>query len=486
MAGPEAAISGRDSTIDLSSVKNIHLVAVCGTGMGSLAGMLKASGYRVTGSDQHVYPPMSTLLEASGIGIKNGFSANNLDADLDLVIIGNAVSRNNPEVQAVLEKGLPYLSFPEAVRRFFLERKEPIVIAGTHGKTTTSSLAAWVLQNGGKDPGFMIGGFVKNFEGNYRIGKGPYFVVEGDEYDSAFFDKGPKFLHYAPQYAILTSIEFDHGDIYKDLSAVKEAFKKFVNLVPSSGKLFISGEDRNIVEILNGISCPVESYGIGGKYDWTAEKIVVVPEGISFEARYRGDVFGEFLSPLMGNHNLKNSLAVIALSRQLGLSAGTIREGLSTFLGVKRRQEIVGESKGVSIMDDFAHHPTAIDETIEGIKMRFPDRRLWVIFEPRSATSRRNYFQKEFSRCFDKADRVIIARPYALEKIAEAERLDPEKLVKEISGGGPPAALCLSADEIVGKIAPDLRSGDIVCVMSSGGFDGIHGKILKALETRGS
>jgi UDP-N-acetylmuramate: L-alanyl-gamma-D-glutamyl-meso-diaminopimelate ligase len=460
------------------------MIAICGTGMGSLAGMLKASGYHVTGSDDHIYPPMSTLLQDQGIECRNGFSGKNLDSNLDLVIIGNAVSKNNPEVQAVLERNIPYLSFPQALSQFFLTDKTPVVVTGTHGKTTTSSLAAWVLETGGLNPGFMIGGFVKNFNRNYQLGQGRYFVVEGDEYDSAFFDKEAKFLHYRPNYAILTSIEFDHGDIYKNLDQIQDAFQKFVRLIPSDGLLLVSGEDTHIPRILNGLTCRVESYGIGRGFDWSAERIrsSKSKEGLKFDVYYQGKFFETFNSTLIGQHNIKNSLAVIGLAHHLQVSKSDIQKGVQSFKGVKRRQEIVGEIQNILIMDDFAHHPTAIKETLQAVKLRYPERRLWAIFEPRSATSRRNFFQKEFSRCFDGAERVVISAPPGMDKIPPEERLDPNRLVKEISDGGPSAILCGSADEIVARIVPEIRSGDLICLMSSGGFDGIHQKLLRALN----
>jgi UDP-N-acetylmuramate: L-alanyl-gamma-D-glutamyl-meso-diaminopimelate ligase len=460
------------------------MIAICGTGMGSLAGMLKASGHQVTGSDEHIYPPMSNVLQDQGIEIRAGFSEKNIDSGLDLVIIGNAVSKTNPEVQAVLDRNLPYLSFPQALSQFFLSEKKPVVIAGTHGKTTTSSLAAWVLETGGLHPGFMIGGYVKNFKSNYQLGKGPYFVVEGDEYDSAFFDKGPKFLHYRPFFSILTSIEFDHGDIYKDLRHVQEAFQKYVRLIPSEGLLMVSGEDPHIREILGGLACRVETYGLEKGYHWHAEKIEPAREGLQFDVYYQGKFFETFSSPLMGRHNIKNALAVIGLGHHLQIPKGILKQGIGSFQGVKRRQEIVGEIHNILLMDDFAHHPTAIRETLQGVKMRYPERRLWAIFEPRSATSRRNFFQKEFSRSFDSADQVVIASPPGMEKIPVEMRLDPLLLVKEISRGGPPAFLGQNAEEIVSQIVPEIRSGDLICVMSSGGFDGIHGKLLKALQTK--
>ncbi|MHB8482445.1 MAG: UDP-N-acetylmuramate:L-alanyl-gamma-D-glutamyl-meso-diaminopimelate ligase [Nitrospiria bacterium] len=471
-------------TPEVSKVKHIHMIAICGTGMGSLAGMLKASGYRVTGSDEHIYPPMSAVLKDQGIECRNGFSENNIDSDVDLVIIGNAVSRPNPEVQAVLSKQLPYLSFPQALCQFFLQDKETVVITGTHGKTTTSSLAAWVLEAAGLNPGFMIGGFVKNFKGNYQLGKGPYFVVEGDEYDTAFFDKGPKFLHYRPMYSILTSIEFDHGDIYKDLSHIQRAFRQFIQLIPREGLLMVSGEDSNIREILGGISCRVETYGLEEKYQWSARNIQSSESGLSFDVYYQGSFYESFETPMAGYHNLKNNLAVIGIGFHLKLSKGDIQKGVKTFKGVKRRQEIIGEADGILVIDDFAHHPTAIKETLSAIKMRYPERPIWVIFEPRSATSRRNFFQKEFSRSFDLASKVVISHPAGLEKIPAHERLDAARLVREIGQAGPEAFLYQNADEIVFRVVPKIRRGDLICVMSSGGFDGIHGKLLKALQNR--
>ncbi|MBI1821068.1 MAG: UDP-N-acetylmuramate:L-alanyl-gamma-D-glutamyl-meso-diaminopimelate ligase [Nitrospirae bacterium] len=470
--------------LEVSKAKHIHMVAVCGTGMGSLAGMLKASGYRVTGSDEHIYPPMSAVLKDQGIECRNGFSEKNIDPDVDLVIIGNAVSRSNPEVQAVLSKQLPYLSLPQALSQFFLQGKKTVVITGTHGKTTTSSLIAWVLEAAGLNPGFMIGGFVKNFKGNYQLGKGPFFVVEGDEYDSAFFDKGPKFLHYRPMYSILTSIEFDHGDIYKDLRHIQQAFHQFIQLIPSEGMLMVSGEDSNIKEILGDCRCRLETYGLDGTYDWSARKIEASKEGLSFDVYYQGSQFGSFVTPLMGHYNLKNSLAVIGLSFHLKLTREDIQKGIETFQGVKRRQEIAGEVDHILVMDDFAHHPTAIKETLSGIKMRYPGRAIWVIFEPRSATSRRNFFQKEFSQSFNLASKVIISHPIGLEKIPPQERLDPAQLVRDIGLSGTEAFLYQNADEIVSRIVPKIQSGDLICVMSSGGFDGIHGKLLKALQNR--
>ncbi|HET6465780.1 MAG TPA: UDP-N-acetylmuramate:L-alanyl-gamma-D-glutamyl-meso-diaminopimelate ligase [Nitrospiria bacterium] len=464
--------------------RHIHLIAICGTGMAALARMLKAAGYRVTGSDANVYPPMSTLLEREGIPYRIGFRPENIESDTDLVVIGNAVSKTNTEVQAVLDRGIPYRSFPQALAEFFLANRTPIVIAGTHGKTTTSALMAWVLESAGLDPGFMIGGQVVNFDANSRPGTGRYFVVEGDEYDTAFFDKGPKFLHYRPHAAILTSIEFDHGDIYNSLGEIKTAFRNFIRLVPSDGILLAVDEDPNVREVIREVSCPRATYGLNPSAEWRAEGVRFDSGGVSFHVRNGRRDLGLFHSKMVGRHNLVNALAVIGLASSLGLSPEIIQKGIESFLGVKRRQEVLGEVGGVIVMDDFAHHPTAIRETLAGLRLRYPQRRIWAVFEPRSATSRRNVFQKEFPPSFDPADRIVIANIFAPEKLAAGLRLDPKRVAEDLRDLGKEAEFISTADEIVRTISPHLRSGDLVCVMSSGGFDGIHGKLLKALELR--
>jgi UDP-N-acetylmuramate: L-alanyl-gamma-D-glutamyl-meso-diaminopimelate ligase len=463
---------------------HIHLIAICGSGMGSLAQMLKAAGHKVTGSDANIYPPMSIQLESAGIVCKQGFSAQNIDCDTDLVVVGNAVSSTNVEVQEVLKRSVPYLSFPEALARYFLKDRSPIVVVGTHGKTTTSALMAWILESAGRDPGFMIGGWAKNFKGGAKIGNGPYFVVEGDEYDTAFFDKGPKFLHYQPRWAILTSIEFDHGDIYKDMDHLKAAFRAFVKLLPPNGMLVAANGFSDVDEIIQDLACPVIRYSLesGDKMEWQARAIHPNSSGVQFEAVYQGSPFAWVDSPLLGRHNVQNVLAVMAMAYQLGLSREEILHGIATFQGVKRRQEVVGVVNDIMIMDDFAHHPTAIHETLAGIRASFPGRRLWAVFEPRSATSRRKVFQEAFAQAFQKADEVIIADLYAPEKIQPQERLDPTRLVRDIQKQGQKARFISSADEIVKDLASHLRSGDIICIMSSGGFGGIHSKLISALQ----
>lgn len=466
------------------SYRHIHLIAIGGTGMAALAGMLKSAGYHVTGSDANVYPPMSEVLKQQGIFYAEGYRPENLDSDTDLVIIGNAVSKTNPEVQAVLDRKLPYRSFPQALAEFFLSDRIPIVIAGTHGKTTTSALVAWVLDRAGLDPGYLIGGWVKNLRGNSRRGTGKYFVVEGDEYDTAFFDKGPKFLHYRPHAAILTSIEFDHADIYSDLPQIKKAFSSFVQLIPEEGLLVAAHGDPHVLEVMTVAFCPVETYGLNDKAAWTARSVEFSGEGVTFEIWNESKSLGRFSSPLPGRHNLKNALAAIALSIRLGIPIEATRSALAAFQGIKRRQEVLGVVGGVTVMDDFAHHPTAIRETLSALRLQYPKQRLWAIFEPRSATSRRRVFQEDFPKAFHEADRVIIADLFAPEKIPVEQRLDPRRVVADLVAAGVRARLIPTADGIIETMMPELCAEDVICIMSSGGFGGLHTKLLSALEEK--
>jgi UDP-N-acetylmuramate: L-alanyl-gamma-D-glutamyl-meso-diaminopimelate ligase len=474
---------------------NIHLIAICGSGMGQLAQMLKMSGHHVTGSDVNVYPPMSTLLTEAGIVCHPRFDPHHIQPDTDLVVIGNAVSSANVEVQEVLRRKIAHLSFPQALAHFFLKERSPVVITGTHGKTTTAALMAWVLESAGKDPGLLIGGWAKNFQGGAKIGSGPFFVVEGDEYDTAFFDKEPKFLHYQPQWAILTSIEFDHADIYKNLEHLKSAFQKFVGLLPSKGLLLAAQGDPHVGDVIEGARCSVALYGIenessalgaapGNREDgWIAKELCPRSGGVSFDVAHQGAILGRVESPLFGYHNVRNVLAVIAMANHLGLSMDAIAKGVSTFEGVKRRQEVFGVVDGITMIDDFAHHPTAIYETLVGIRQGYPGGRVWAVFEPRSATSRRNIFQNAFVRAFSEADEVILADLYAPEKIQPQDRLDPTKLVEDLRHLGKSARFIPTADEIVLHLRSHLRPRDIVCIMSSGGFGDIHSKLLAALQS---
>jgi UDP-N-acetylmuramate: L-alanyl-gamma-D-glutamyl-meso-diaminopimelate ligase len=458
----------------------VHLIAVCGVGMASLAGVVSSLGYRVTGSDQNVYPPMSTYLEKLGVPILSGYHEQHLQPRPDLVVIGNAVSRSNPEASAVLDQGIPYISFPQALGRFLIGSRTSLVVTGTHGKTTTSALAAWVLTRAGLEPGFFIGGVPLNFGSGWHPGGGDYVVLEGDEYDSAFFDKGPKFLHYRPHHAILTSVEFDHADIYRDLEHLKDAFRRFVELIPTSGCLVACHDYLAVKEVIAAARCRLVYYGSEDPADWTA-KNVEVREGRSlFEPFYRGRSDGFVEVSLIGRHNVQNALAVYAMGRELGIDRERLRDGLASFAGIKRRQEIKGTIRGVLVMDDFAHHPTAVKET--AVREAYPGRRLWAIFEPRSNTSRRNIFEREFAQTLALADRIVVAGLYQPEKVPEPERLSPQKIVDTVNGAGPQRAVVIEkADAIASYVGSNAADRDIVIVMSNGGFDGVQDKILRAL-----
>ena len=449
--------------------------------MASLAGLLKESGFDVTGSDANIYPPMSTLLADLDILVKPGFNRENITQDIDLVIVGNVVSKSNEEVKAVLDLGISYTSFPSALARFFLEGRKSLVVTGTHGKTTTTALLSWALHATGQNPGFMVGGWLKNFDRNYRVPEGDYFVTEGDEYDTAFFDKGPKFLHYRPLAAILTGIEFDHADIYEDLTHFKSAFRKFVEIIDPEGFLLVNSADDNIKDILSHASCPVETYGLSESADWSGGAYRFESGVGCFTLSHKGRKVGTIRLHMIGRHNVENTIAVAALAIRLGIPAEAVCRSFSTFKGIKRRQEVVGKKSGVTVLDDFAHHPTAIGLTIEGVKEAYPEGRVWAVFEPRSATSRRNVFQEIFPASFAQADETIIARPYSQEKIPLDERLDPDRLVKDIERLGSKGHYIPDVEDIVKHIAKNSKACDVVLVMSSGGFSGIHQKLLESL-----
>lgn len=462
----------------MKDIKNIYLIAICGTGMAALAGLLKGAGHRVSGSDANIYPPMSTLLENAGIPVLPGYRKENITSDIDLVIVGNAVSKTNEEVQAVLEAGLEYTSFPEALAHFFLVGRKSLVVTGTHGKTTTTSLLSWVLQASGRKPGFMVGGWLKNFDNNHQVPGGDYFVTEGDEYDSAFFDKGPKFLHYCPDASILTGIEFDHADIFEDLDQIKDAFRKYVSLIRPEGVILVKHGDANIQDVLGEAVCQVETYGYLEGADWRISDYRF-EEGYSFFSLYfKGEKRADFQLAMMGRHNVENATAVAALCLKLGLTPNEINSAFKSFQGIKRRQEVVGVKKGVTVLDDFAHHPTAIRLTLEAVKEAYPGQRVWAVFEPRSATSRRKVFEQDFPDSFLVADQVVLGGIFAPDKIKEEDRLDPERVVDLIRQKGGNANFIAEVDDIVAFIAENARSGDVVLVMSSGGFGGIHQKIL--------
>ncbi|MDQ3829394.1 MAG: UDP-N-acetylmuramate:L-alanyl-gamma-D-glutamyl-meso-diaminopimelate ligase [Candidatus Tectomicrobia bacterium] len=467
----------------MSDSRHIHLIAICGVGMSALAGMLQARGFRVTGSDQNVYPPMSTQLEALGIELRQGFSPEHLADQPDLIVVGNAVSRSNPEVQAMLERGLPFLSFPQALAEFFLQDRHPIVVVGTHGKTTTASLMAWILETAGLDPSYMIGGLPRNFAANYKLGSGAFFVIEGDEYDTAFFDKGPKFLHYRPRSAILTSIEFDHADIYRDLEHVQEAFRRFAHTLPSDGYLAAGVDFPHVAGLLPAVSCAWEGYGFSALAQWRASDETWGNGGGHFVVHHQGQMVGSMHWELSGRHNIQNALGVIAVASHLGVPLARIQQGLETFAGVKRRQEVRGVVRDITLIDDFAHHPTAIRETLAALRARYAGRRLWAIFEPRSATSRRATFQEDFVEAFAHADRVVIAGLFNPDAIPPESRLSPERLAEDIARRWlNPAVYLPHVDAIVKHVAAEARAGDVMVVMSNGGFGGIHEKLLDALR----
>ncbi|HEX8819618.1 MAG TPA: UDP-N-acetylmuramate:L-alanyl-gamma-D-glutamyl-meso-diaminopimelate ligase [Archangium sp.] len=474
-------------TISPGAVRRIHLVGVAGTGMGSFAGMLKAAGYEVTGSDENVYPPMSDMLRNWGIQALTPYSPQNLDtAKPDLVIIGNVIRRVNPEATAVRERRIPQMSFPAALGSLFLDRSHSVVVAGTHGKTTTSSIMAHVLVAAGRDPSFLVGGVTQNYSGNYRVGKGAHFVVEGDEYDTAYWDKGSKFLHYRPKTAILTSVEFDHADIFRDLPHYEATFDKFVRLIPKDGRLVVCAAYPNAVKLAQACPGQVVTYVAkeGAQADYLPRNVRFGPEGARFEVIERGTVLGEVLLPLSGLHNVENTLAVIGAARGLGLSFEEIAQGLATFQGVKRRQEVRAEVGGILVVDDFAHHPTAVRETIAAIRHRYPDRRLWAIFEPRSNTSRRNIHQEDYANSFTGASRASLKVPERHDKVPTGEELDVPRVCEDLKKQGIEADHAADVPSLVERVAREAKSGDVLLVMSNGAFGGFIEKLLTALRAR--
>jgi UDP-N-acetylmuramate: L-alanyl-gamma-D-glutamyl-meso-diaminopimelate ligase len=469
-----------------SPVKAIHLIGICGTAMASLAGMLQAKGFSVRGSDQNIYPPMSTFLEEKGIRLFQGFSEENLAPRPDLVVVGNAISRGNPEVEFTLNEKIRYASMAEVLKELFIRGKRSVVIAGTHGKTTTTSLLAWLLECGGMKPGFLIGGIAENFASSFKLGSGDLFVIEGDEYDTAFFDKGPKFLHYLPDWVVFNNCEYDHADIYSDFGAVQLSFKRLLNIIPSHGRLFAGWDDPVVRELSPRAFCLVETFGLAETAQWTARSIEIHPEVMRFEVWHEGTLWERFETGLSGAFNVKNSLAAIACAHGLGVERGVLRQALREFKNVKRRLEIRGVVRGITVFDDFAHHPTAIRETLTAVKARYPGSRVWAIFEPRSATSRRNVFQQEFARCFSQADHVTLCCPFASEKLHVSSRLNVEQVVSDLKKQGIPADWQESAEAIVASVVPQLQAEDKVVIMSNGGFDGIHRKMLAALQEKRS
>ena len=463
--------------------EHVHLVGIGGTGMAGLAGLLHERGCRVTGSDRELYPPTSTLLRALGLEVFTGFDARHLRPAPDLVVIGNVVRRGNPEAEEVLDRRLNYTSMPRLVAERFLEGRHSIVVVGTHGKTTTTAMLAWVLHHAGRDPGFLIGGAPRDFDHSYQIGKGPAFVIEGDEYDTAFFDKGPKFMHYRPDTALVGTVEFDHADIFRDLEEVKRAFAWFANIVPGRG-LIVRHEDCAVTrEVTAHALARVEGYGFDSGV-WRAEAIRDDGEGSRFRLLLNDRLFLDASLRLSGEHNVRNASAVVAAAAEQGVPAREIEAALASFRGVRRRLEIRGEADGVVVIDDFAHHPTAIAETLRAVRQRYPKRRLWAVLEPRSWSLRRNVFQDQLPVCFESVDAVVVAGVYGSQEIPPGLRLDPEKLVRDLTGRGKDARFIPDAASITMFLAHSLRSGDVVAVLSNGGFGGLHEQLLASLERR--
>jgi UDP-N-acetylmuramate: L-alanyl-gamma-D-glutamyl-meso-diaminopimelate ligase len=473
----------------MTNPKHIHLIGICGTAMASLAGMLQERGFRVTGSDAAAYPPMSTFLESLGISVAQPFAEANLDPRPDLVVVGNALSRGNVELERVLDQRIPFSSLPQILHDEFLVGKEVLVVAGTHGKTTTTSMLAWIFESAGLQPSFLIGGIAENFSRSFGLGEGKHFILEGDEYDTAFFDKGPKFLHYFPDAVILTSVEFDHADIYKDLDAVETAFKRLVNLVPRRGLIigFDAGDNsgEGLDRCLEKAFCPVERYGASDRAGWKIANLKLGEERTSWSVLREGKPWADFDFALGGEYNVWNATAAAALAANYGISKDAIARALQTFRSVKRRLEVKAEVNGITIIDDFAHHPTAIEQTIRALRARYPESRLWVVLEPRSNTMRRNVLQDALAHSLALADQVVVAAVFKSEAIPEAERLDLNRVVGDIQKQGKPARILADADAIVNTIAPELRERDVVAILSNGGFGGIYEKLPQRLRALG-
>jgi UDP-N-acetylmuramate: L-alanyl-gamma-D-glutamyl-meso-diaminopimelate ligase len=470
-----------DTTLTSEQPHHIHLLGICGTGMAALAGILKEQGHLVTGSDEHTYPPMSTFLENLGIEVQNGYSPEHLQVRPDLAVIGNVIRADNPEAQEILRLGLPHLSMPEALNRYLVGQRQALVVSGTHGKTTTSSLLAWLLFAAGLDPGFMIGGIVKNFQSNYRLGQGPYVVLEGDEYDTAFFDKRPKFLLFRPRQAILTSVEFDHADIYHDLDHVIQAFTAFVSQLPSSGELLAWGDAPLVRQIASQASTRVAFYGLNSDARWQARNLEPRHDGMQFDVLREGRFWEQFYVPLAGRHNVLNTLAVLATLSDLGVDRQPLKEALPDFAGVKRRLELVGDFNGITVVDDFAHHPTAVAETLLAARGRFPGRRLVVAFEPRTNTSRRAIFQQDYVQALSGADLIFVREPSDIWKAPEDDRFSSPRLVGDLKQTGRQAWYFPDTNALLANLLTRVQPGDVVLVMSNGGFDNLIPRLCQTL-----
>jgi len=465
-------------------LETIHIMGIAGTAMGALAGMLQRSGYRVTGSDTAVYPPMSDYLASLGIDVMVGYEASNLAHRPDLVVVGNVIRAVYAEAEALVASDLPYCSFPGILGDLFLADSHSVVITGTHGKTTTTAVVAWLLASAGLDPGFLIGGVAKNFDRPARAGAGTHFVIEGDEYDTAFFDKRPKFIHYRPRTCVLTSVEFDHADIYRDLDHVKASFRQLMDLLPPDGLLIVRDDDPGAHEVAEEARCEVWRYGPGRPWDGRIEDIDTEVGTMRFTVLRDGAALGTFSTLLVGEHNLYNQVAAAAAAVRQGLDTPALERGFASFRGIRRRQEVIGEPGRVTVLDDFAHHPTAVRVTLAALRQRFGGRRLWAVWEPRSATSRRSVFQEAYAGAFDDADQVIVAAPWDQSRIEEEDRFSSTRLVRDLTARGIDALSLPEAEQIAATLAARVLPHDVVAILSNGGFDGLHHRLLDLLEVR--
>lgn len=456
--------------------KHVHFLGICGTAMGAVAAAMRDNGFTVTGQDDNVYPPMSTFLESKGIAITKGFQPEDIPA-ADLIVIGNAMSRGNPAVESVLNRKLLYLSLPETLKHFVLRGRSNLVVTGTHGKTTTTSMLAWIFESAGLAPGYLIGGIPANLSQGANLRESRHFIIEGDEYDTAFFDKRSKFVHYLPELVIVNNIEFDHADIYENLGEIKTSFRRLLNIVPSEGLVLINGDDDNCRDVARTCPAPVIEVGFSEGCKNRITNVAHTPEGSSFSLL--GNNFG---IPMSGDFNIRNAAMAASAALHYGIPPEHIAAALASFRGIRRRQEVRGTVRGITIIDDFGHHPTAIRETLSGLRKKFGPVRLWALFEPRSNTTRRAVFQHDLPAAFSEADGVMISRVARLEQLAPEDRLDPERVVADIAATGKPAFYEATADDIVQRLKPLATEGDVVIVFSNGGFDGIHQKLLEGLQ----
>jgi UDP-N-acetylmuramate: L-alanyl-gamma-D-glutamyl-meso-diaminopimelate ligase len=469
----------------MSDAKHIHVIGIGGSAMAPLAGMLREHGYRVTGSDSGVYPPASTLLEKLGISFFHTFDAAHLEPAPDLVVVGNIIARGNPELEEVLDRRIPYRSMPEILEEVFLPGRHSIVVSGTHGKTTTTAMLAWIFHTAGKRPNFLVGGVAENFGKSYGLGGGEEFILEGDEYETAFWDRGPKFFHYHPDDLIMTSLEYDHADIYRDFETYELAFRRLVNLVPRRGRIVVWGDTEESGPALRRAAekafCPVETYGFSEGNDWVASALTVEGGGMRFRVTHRSNAFGEFTLAASGRHNVLNAMAAMVVAHGRGITAEVLGKALATFRSVKRRMDVKGEVRGVLVVDDFAHHPTAVRATIEAARARWPGRRIWAILEPRSNSMRRKVFEQTLPVALSLADRVILGGVFRAQQLGDENRLEPETVAESVRALGKNARVFLNADAITEQLGTETESGDVLLVMSNGSFDGLCEKLLARL-----